>query len=289
MSTQQSVTTKTEMSFQDIFQFDSKSEVLSSQDLSILLTPIESSLSLPGMGASIADAVHFTNPQPAMLTPDSSTISKPLDAAATDLMMCGSPLFAVDVNEDASTWTSLFDTADDMSTTATSESKDLAQSASLSDDLLDSLGFAFPDIQQVSHTVPEVKVKSEPISPLMDSVDFPSTPGSPTSLKRKRDSSESVPADYKKDSLGITVYNRKPRSQPLAPVVVDHSADVVTVKRARNTEAARRSRARKLERMTQLEQKVEELIAFQKELQESNAALVQENMQLKSQLQKFTC
>ena len=40
----------------------------------------------------------------------------------------------------------------------------------------------------------------------------------------------------------------------------------MSMKRARNTEAARRSRARKLERMNQLEVKVEELIGEKTDL-----------------------
>lgn len=63
----------------------------------------------------------------------------------------------------------------------------------------------------------------------------------------------------KKDKLGCTPYTRKQRSQPLEPIV-PKSSDVASVKRARNTEAARRSRARKMERMSQLETKCEDLI-----------------------------
>lgn len=63
----------------------------------------------------------------------------------------------------------------------------------------------------------------------------------------------------KKDKLGCTPYTRKQRSQPLEPII-PKSSDVASVKRARNTEAARRSRARKMERMTQLESKCEDLI-----------------------------
>ena len=64
----------------------------------------------------------------------------------------------------------------------------------------------------------------------------------------------------KVDHLGVVVYNRKVRSAPLTPVIPT-SDDPVALKRARNTEAARRSRARKLQRMNQLEAKVEELLA----------------------------
>ncbi|ODV75014.1 amino acid starvation-responsive transcription factor GCN4 CYBJADRAFT_114644, partial [Cyberlindnera jadinii NRRL Y-1542] len=59
-------------------------------------------------------------------------------------------------------------------------------------------------------------------------------------------------------------------------IVVD-SSDPIAAKRARNTEAARRSRARKMERMSQLEDKVEEL-------QEKNEALEQEVERLRALL-----
>ncbi|ODQ67538.1 hypothetical protein NADFUDRAFT_81990 [Nadsonia fulvescens var. elongata DSM 6958] len=74
--------------------------------------------------------------------------------------------------------------------------------------------------------------------------------------------------EMRKDVNGFTPYNRKPRSIPLSPIVVTDVSDVVAVKRARNTEAARRSRARKMERMNQLEDKVDELIKKNKELTE---------------------
>ncbi|CUM57260.1 uncharacterized protein AC631_04468 [Debaryomyces fabryi] len=69
----------------------------------------------------------------------------------------------------------------------------------------------------------------------------------------------------KVDHLGCVSYSKKQRSQLLAPVATE-AADPMTMKRARNTEAARRSRARKLERMNQLEGKVEELINEKTEL-----------------------
>ncbi|GMM29602.1 amino acid starvation-responsive transcription factor [Martiniozyma asiatica (nom. inval.)] len=76
----------------------------------------------------------------------------------------------------------------------------------------------------------------------------------------------------RKDNLGCTPYTRKQRSAPLPPVVAK-SGDVASIKRARNTEAARRSRARKMERMTQLETKCEDLIKENEELKMELKAL----------------
>lgn len=80
----------------------------------------------------------------------------------------------------------------------------------------------------------------------------------------------------KVDHLGCVSYSKKQRSQPLKPVETT-SKDPVAVKRARNTEAARRSRARKMERMNQLEDRVEELL-------ESKKALADEVTRLKELL-----
>lgn len=74
-------------------------------------------------------------------------------------------------------------------------------------------------------------------------------------------------ATPKLDHLGVVPYNRKQRSQPLVPVVVPDTGDSAALKRARNTEAARRSRARKLQRMNQLETRVEELLSRNRELE----------------------
>lgn len=75
------------------------------------------------------------------------------------------------------------------------------------------------------------------------------------------------------DDLGITMYKRKPRATPLKPVEIPEDADTVVAKRAKNTEAARRSRARKLERMSQLEERVR--------------ALLDENEQLRAEINRL--
>lgn len=64
----------------------------------------------------------------------------------------------------------------------------------------------------------------------------------------------------KVDHLGCVTYSKKQRSQTLEPISFDGIQDSAALKRAKNTEAARRSRARKMERMAQLEEKVEDLM-----------------------------
>ncbi|EDO15568.1 hypothetical protein Kpol_487p1 [Vanderwaltozyma polyspora DSM 70294] len=87
-------------------------------------------------------------------------------------------------------------------------------------------------------------------------------------LNSKKSSAGSVQKKSDKlDRLGVISYNRKQRAAPLTPVIPE-SDDPVSVKRARNTEAARRSRARKVQRMNQLEDRVEELLLRNSELEQ---------------------
>lgn len=231
------------------------------EDLNLLLTPQdEDSLILPSK-SELPMQRHTEIPSSfeVLLTPMSSTISPQellgginIDANEK-LMFGGSPLFENTEIEDSNSWESLFnDVAPDH--------PPAKESTLITTD---------PSFTPV--------IKDEPSSP----APLTSDSSESKSLKRKRQTSVDSSAssnDYKKDALGITAYNRKPRSIPLSPIVVDESAgDSVLVKRARNTAAARRSRARKLERMTQLEAKVEELIS-------QKNTLLSENKKLKSDM-----
>ncbi|AMD20732.1 HDL012Cp [Eremothecium sinecaudum] len=125
-------------------------------------------------------------------------------------------------------------------------------------------------------------------TPVLEDADFPTkSPVSPSCSKRGNSSSApspgstrtpstskkgSVSKSEKFDRLGVITYNRKQRAAPLTPVV-PKSDDPVSLKRARNTEAARRSRARKLERMHQLEVRVEELLQQNTQLEDEVARL----------------
>ncbi|KAK9478691.1 hypothetical protein V1514DRAFT_49574 [Lipomyces japonicus] len=67
-------------------------------------------------------------------------------------------------------------------------------------------------------------------------------------------------SERKRKRVTSQSYTRRPRADPLPPIVVNNAKDEVALKRARNTLAARRSRERKMLRLTDLEQQVEELI-----------------------------
>lgn len=225
--------------------FDMAGSKMPWNDLAVLLTPqAEDSLILSEK--PLESAQHdFTSPLEALLTPMSSTISGDLDLSSSSdsLIFGGSPLFDDAELEDPNTWDSLF--------------TDVAQS----DDT--SSGLQLPPCLPESAALEEISIKSEVITPV-------ASDAKTNKRKREIESSEEV---YKKDSLGITAYNRKPRSAPLVPIIIDEDGDTVQAKRARNTAAARRSRARKLERMSQLEEKVEELLALNKSLQGENSQL----------------
>lgn len=122
--------------------------------------------------------------------------------------------------------------------------KDVALDDLFGDEFKESSDFA------TTFSKPQAKQLETPMTPLL---------GTPTmtddaSLNKR-----------KADHLGCVTIAKKQKSQSLKPIAVE-SDDPVAMKRARNTEAARRSRARKMERMSQLECKVEDLIQERLEL-----------------------
>ncbi|KAK9455490.1 hypothetical protein V1511DRAFT_458726 [Dipodascopsis uninucleata] len=67
-------------------------------------------------------------------------------------------------------------------------------------------------------------------------------------------------SERKRKRVTSQSYSRRPRAEPLPPIVVEDAEDATAVKRARNTLAARRSRERKMLRLTDLEKQVDELL-----------------------------
>ncbi|KAL9123096.1 MAG: hypothetical protein Q9187_000347 [Circinaria calcarea] len=57
----------------------------------------------------------------------------------------------------------------------------------------------------------------------------------------------------------ISGVNAKKRDKPLPPITIEDPSDVVAVKRARNTAAARKSRQKKMERVEELEARILQL------------------------------
>jgi hypothetical protein len=77
------------------------------------------------------------------------------------------------------------------------------------------------------------------------------------SLRDQRRRSAGSPTGSTKASSTSGV--SKKRNAPLPPIVVEDPSDVVAIKRARNTLAARKSRQKKMERFDELENQIEEL------------------------------
>ncbi|KAK9464858.1 hypothetical protein V1512DRAFT_267340 [Lipomyces arxii] len=68
-------------------------------------------------------------------------------------------------------------------------------------------------------------------------------------------------SERKRKRVTSQSYTRRPRVEPLPPIMVDDAEDTIAVKRARNTLAARRSRERKMLRLTDLEVQVVDLVS----------------------------
>lgn len=168
--------------------------------------------------------------------------STPLE---TDL----SPLFDdIDVGVDAANWDSLFDEVP-----AEAPREMPADSASSESQSLFSKDEITPIFEtEIETSELETSVKRTSSETQLSGLDKDEDDDM-VSRKRRRSSSPRI------DEFGIVAYSRKPRSQPLKPVLIPESGDDSAAKRAKNTEAARRSRARKMERMGQLECRVREL------------------------------
>ncbi|ODV66447.1 hypothetical protein HYPBUDRAFT_153288 [Hyphopichia burtonii NRRL Y-1933] len=116
------------------------------------------------------------------------------------------------------------------------------------DEDLDEVLFMEPPQTTTTQSSPE----SFDSTPIMDDV---SQSTKASSIKSNRISKPKKKVDH----LGVTAFAKKQKAQDLDPIAID-SSDPAALKRAKNTEAARRSRARKMERMSQLEKKVEDLL-----------------------------
>lgn len=180
-----------------------------------------------------------------------SVFSTNLDV--TDQSLADTPMFdemdfmidgaKVNSKED---WVSLF--KDDLEPSATEGHEDEQLDELVSDDLQASFEFA-PASVEVKMELPAAAMPSHVITE-----------------EPQRGAKRTV------DHLGCVKYLKKQRSQPLKPIEIE-SSDPVAMKRARNTAAARRSRARKMERMGQLEAKVEDLMNSRKLLEDEVARL----------------
>lgn len=218
----------------------------------------------------------------------STTLDVPeLDSAVVDAFFASStdstpmfeydttPLQQQDQNQFNSTgssdqWTSLFDDDIPVITDEDVNSNDKAMESTE----VDSCDAFPPTTANIPSFLPTPIIEDAKLIPSMISINNNNnnkvnkiTKKSNRVSKKKIQSDDSTSSLNKVDHLGVIAYNRKNRSAPLTPVIPE-SDDPAALKRARNTEAARRSRARKLQRMNQLEEKVEDLLSKNQSLEE---------------------
>ncbi|GMM48345.1 amino acid starvation-responsive transcription factor [Pichia kluyveri] len=112
------------------------------------------------------------------------------------------------------------------------------------------------ELEERSVSNPVISFNNEDLDTISNNKRSFSTTDLSSNSKKKATTSKK----QKTDELGCTPYTRKQRFNPLPPIIIKNDGDAASIKRARNTEAARRSRARKMERMSQLENKCEDLI-----------------------------
>ncbi|EHN02813.1 Gcn4p [Saccharomyces cerevisiae x Saccharomyces kudriavzevii VIN7] len=207
----------------------------------------------------------FTLPQTVTASNTEAVLPIPeLDAAVVESFFSSStdstPMFEYEnLEENSKEWTSLFD--NDIPVTT--------DDVSLADKAIEST--------EEASLVPsnlEVSTISFLPTPVLEDAKLSQTKKAkkPNSIAKKFHQHHGNEDESRLDHLGVVAYNRKQRSIPLSPIVPE-SGDPAALKRARNTEAARRSRARKLQRMKQLEDKVEELLSKNYHLENEVARL----------------
>lgn len=103
-------------------------------------------------------------------------------------------------------------------------------------------------------TVPEATSADNSPAQKSDDSDFVSRPSS-----GRRKSGASPPTSTRHSS--VSGVNSRKRDKPLPPIIVEDPSDIVAMKRARNTLAARKSRERKAQKLEDLEEKIAKLEA----------------------------
>lgn len=109
---------------------------------------------------------------------------------------------------------------------------------------------------------PQANPRPEAAEKPIDVEDSPSTKSDDlevaSALGHRRKSSGASPSSRPSSIAGV---NSRRRDKPLPPIIVEDPSDVIAMKRARNTLAARKSRERKAQRLDELEEKISKLTA----------------------------
>ncbi|KAK4145272.1 cross-pathway control protein 1, partial [Dichotomopilus funicola] len=109
---------------------------------------------------------------------------------------------------------------------------------------------------------PQANPRPEAAEMPVEAEDSPSTKSDDlevaSALGHRRKSSGASPSSRPSSIAGV---NSRRRDKPLPPIIVEDPSDVIAMKRARNTLAARKSRERKAQRLDELEEKISKLTA----------------------------
>lgn len=116
----------------------------------------------------------------------------------------------------------------------------------------------YPLFPQESKPAPQPQSSPSEDSPAEKSDDIDVAELSPTHRRRK--SGNTSPTGSTRHS-SVSGVNSRRRDKPLPPIIIEDPGDVVAMKRARNTLAARKSRERKAQRFEELEEKIAKLEA----------------------------
>ncbi|KAI0025974.1 bZIP transcription factor [Xylariomycetidae sp. FL0641] len=117
----------------------------------------------------------------------------------------------------------------------------------------------------------EAQIEIEEDLESLDIMEVAASSGSKSPGKKSATTSPTVGGQGRHSS--VAGVNPRQRNKPLAPIVVDDPGDTVKMKRARNTLAARKSRARKAERLEELENLVAQLTQERDDWKEKYKAL----------------
>ncbi|KAL6926748.1 hypothetical protein ACO0SA_004854 [Hanseniaspora valbyensis] len=150
-----------------------------------------------------------------------------------------------------------------------SSSSTVSPTSSMSelDSIASTTGFVSPTMSSADLALPIINAKDIDLDELLASRSTSKKVTKERSSSRASSSTSSistvVSAKEKQQALkklNLTPYQPKQRKQALPEIVASEISDPVEAKRAKNTEAARRSRARKMQRMNELEDRVSQLL-----------------------------
>jgi len=203
-------------------------------------------------------AMHTVSPQDLDLSMQRVPSSAPNSAAWTSLTSPlidspldsfeASPLFSTDNLDGPENWEPLFPDA---------QSFGMEHCASNEGIFVNQLEVENPKNSELL-SLPASSAPSGLVISVEEEDDSPLSPSASPLVRTISSSGSSRTSKIRHSSVSGVASSRK-RSGPLPPIVVEDPSDIIAVKRARNTLAARKSRARRVEKFDEMEKRIEEL------------------------------